>query len=213
MMIVCSCSQRTTKDVLQIEDGPKQHLELKTGLKIEYGPNLGMIDTFKAGNYIHITATITNDSTIPIHLQVAISEEYDFPAFCGDEKFKVFLLPKEMTPDTATLYGKLTDGLGGFLDRCLENPYILDKTLEPGGYAVITIGTLLPMAIKCGALPRAVFAQSDGQNFQECDSGMNQDKSTNPHVALGLKIVFNSGRSQPETCILLPCGQISYPDP
>ena len=202
------------------EKDPNQHLKLNTGLKIEYGPNLGMIDTFAAGNYIHITATITNDSTIPIHLQVALSKEFDFPDSCRDNKYKVFLLPKELTPDTATLYGKITDGLADFLDRCLDDPYSLNKTLEPGEYAVITNGTLFPRLTNCATLPRAVFIQSDDQNFETCDSRMpvrpaggNQDGSTNPELALGIKLDFYSGKgSTPETCMLIPCGQVSYPE-
>jgi hypothetical protein len=197
--IVCSCFGQPSK----------------SGLLIEYGPNLGAIDKYSAGNYIFITATITNDSTIPIHLHVAISEEFNFPDSCSDNRYKVFLLPKGLTPDTAILYNHITDGVSNFLDRCLDNPYVLDKTLEPGEYSVITIGTLLARPVKCSvvALPRAVFAQSDGHSFQACDSRMNQDRSTNPHLALGIKFVFYRGKSQPETCILHPCGQISYPEP
>ena len=210
----CSSPYHGSKNELKIENGPNQHLESKTGLKIEYGPNLGAIDKYTAGNYIFITATITNDSTIPIHLQVAISEEFEFPDSCIDNKYKVFLLPKELTPDTATLYNNITDGVGNFLDKCLDNPYVLNKTLEPGEYSVITIGTLLPRHTECSvaALPRAVFVQGDGHNFQECENRMNQDKSTNPQLALGVKFVFYRGKSQPETCILHHCGQISYPD-
>lgn len=212
VLMFYSCIQQTSESGQQVENNQNQQQEAKTGLKIEYGPNLGMIDTFAAGNYIHITATITNDSTIPIHLQLAISNEYNYPDSCGDSKYKIFLLPEELTPDTATLYGIIADGLADFLDRCLENPFTLNKTLEPGEYTVITIGTLLPNSSKCAALPRAVFAQNDEHNFQRCDSRINQDKSTNPQFALGVKLDFYSGKgSTPETCLLHPCGQISYP--
>lgn len=129
-------------------------------------------------------------------------------------------MPKDLTPDTATLYGKMTDGLGDFLDNCLENPYMLDKTLEPGEYSVITIGTLFQGSAYCAPLPRAVFAQRDSHNFQACDSRMparsvggNHDVLPDPAMAIGVKLVFYGGKSSmPETCILLPCGQVSYPD-
>ncbi|MDB4727897.1 hypothetical protein OAF63_03825 [Saprospiraceae bacterium] len=212
LMVIGSCIYQPQKDEEQVKDDLNQQQGVKTGLKIEYGPNLGMIDEFTAGNYIHITATITNDSTIPINLQMALSKEYDFPDSCGDNKYKIFLLPKEFTPDTATLYGIIADGLGDFLNKCLENPYTLNKTLEPNEYIVITIGVLFSGSTKCSALPRAVFTQSDGHNFQACDSQMNLDKSTNPQLALGVKLDFYSGKgSTPVTCILYPFGQISYP--
>lgn len=199
-LIACSCN-------LQAQN---------TGLKIEYGPNLGTIDKFSAGNFIHITATITNDSTIPINLQIAISDEHDFPDSCGDFKYKVFLLPKEMTPDSATLYNNITntvtEEVDNFLNRCLENPYVLNKTLEPNEYSVITIGTLFPTTTKCAALPRAIFAVGDDHNFQRCDSRMDVDKAANPQITLGVKLDFYSGKhSIPETCILHSCGEISYP--
>jgi len=205
VLIVCSCSQRTSKGRLQIN----------SGLLIEYGPNQGLTHTDTLGtkhNYRYITATITNDSTIAIHLQIALSNEYDFPAACGDKKYKVFLLPKELTPDTAALINNITNGLGNFLDRCLDTPYILNKTLEPGEKCVVTFGTLYSRPTNCGVVPNALFAQGDSDNFQACDSLMNQDKSTDPQLALGLKLDFYSGRS-PFACILIPCGQISYPEP
>ena len=212
-LIACSCAEQSSKNGPQTPEGAMPPPELNTGLIIEYGPNAGMIDTFSAGNYIHITATITNDSIIPIHLQVAISKEVAFPDSCGDHTYKLFLLPQELTPDTPTLYGKITEETGDFLDSCLENPYILNKTLEPGEYTVITIGTLFSSAPKCAALPRAVFTQSDVRKFQACDNRMLQKNSTLLQLALGVKLDFYSGKGpKPETCILIPCGQISYPE-
>ena len=220
IIALMSCSGIRQTSMVEQPKGSASNTFLKSkyGLKIEYGPNLGMIDTFAAGNYIHITATITNDTTIPIHLFVALSKEYHFPDPYGNSKFKIFLLPKELTPDTATLYGKITEGLGDFLDHCLETPYNLRKTLKPGEFSVITIGTLIPRSSICTALPRAVFAQMDGPNFQGCDSLMKQHKSTIPIASgtqfeLGLKLVFYSGRSNPETCMLLTCGHMSYAEP
>ncbi len=201
VMIVCSCIQKQSK----------------SGLQIEYGSNQGLTHTDSLGikhNYRYITATITNDSTIPIHLQIALSKEYEFPASCGDKKYKVFLLPKELTPDTAALYNNITDGLGNFLDRCLDNPYVLNKTLEPGEQHVVTIGTLYSRPTNCGVVPNALYAQGDSHNFHTCNSLMDQDGSTDPPLSLGLKLDFyvTRGRS-PFECILIPCGQISYPEP
>ena len=200
VLIVCSCFKKKSK----------------SGLQIENGPNLGSTHTDTMGikhNYRNITATITNDSTIPIHLQIALSKEYVFPATCGDKRYKVFLLPKELTPDTATLYNNITDGLGNFLDRCLDDPFILNKTLEPGEKNVVTFGTLYSRPTNCGVVPNVLFAQSDNDNFQACDSLMNQDKSTDPQLALGLKLDFYLPRVRsPFACTLIPCGHISYPE-
>lgn len=216
LMVIGSCTHQPQKGEEQVKDDLNQQQALKTGLKIEYGPNLGMIDEFTAGNYIHITATITNDTTIPIIFQADLSEEYEFPDTCRDSKFKAFLLPKVLTPDTATLYNNLantaTEELGSFLDNCLKNPQVLNKTLDPGEYTVITIGTLFSTSTKCAALPRAIFSPNDTSDFQYCDNRLSQGKSSSPPIELGVKIDFYSGKgSTRETCVVIPCGQISYP--
>jgi len=98
VLIVCSCFQQTSKGGLQIENGPKQHPGSQSGLLIENDPNRGVSYTDSLGakyNVRYIPITITNDSIIPIHLQIAFSKEYDYPIALGAEKFKVFLIPKK----------------------------------------------------------------------------------------------------------------------
>ena len=76
VLIVCSCNQQPSKNGQQSENGTNQNLKAKSGLEIEYGPNLGTGHTDTFGTkyfYVHSTAIITNDSTIPIHLQFALA--------------------------------------------------------------------------------------------------------------------------------------------
>lgn len=220
----CSCSRRTTKGELQSEKVSNELFELKTGLKIEYGPNLGTTHTDTSGTkhfYVHITATITNDSTIPIHLQFALSNEYEFPTFCGDDKYKVFLLPEELTPDTATIYNNIVNGQHDFLNSPLYNPDILNKTLSPGEYCVITIGTLTPKPSNCAPVTRAVFSHDTKELYQACDRqvparslGANQAISTDPQIEIGVKLEYYYKRKfipPDDGCVVIPFGQISYP--
>ena len=88
VLIVCSCFQQTSIDGLPIE----------SRLRIENGINRGVSYTDSLGtryNLRYIPITITNDSTFPIHIQIAFSNEYDYPTAYGDEKFKVFSFPKK----------------------------------------------------------------------------------------------------------------------
>ena len=202
-MIACSCSQQT----------------LKSGLKIEYGPNLGATHTDTLGAkhfYVHSTAIITNDSIIPIHLQLALSNEYDFPTFCGDtNKYKVFLLPEELTPDTATIYNNIVNGQHDFLNTPLDNPKILNKTLNTGEYCVVTIGVLIPKPTNCAAVPRAVFSHDNEGLYHTCDIQLNQAILTNPQLEIGVKLEYYNRRKfiTPEDgCAIIPFGQISYPE-
>ena len=189
----------------------------KTGLKIEYGPNLGTthIDTLGVKNfYVHITATITNVDTIPIHLQLAFAKEYDFPGFCGDDKYKVFLLPEELTPDSLTVYNNIVNGQHDFLNDPLKNSTSINKTLNPREYFVVTTGTLTAKPSNCSPVPRAIFFYDEGL-YRDCDRPINEKISTDSNLAIGLKLEYYNQRKfiAPEDgCATIPVGQISYPD-
>ena len=185
----------------------------KSGLQIEKGPNHGVGYTDSLGtkyNVRYIPITITNDSTIPIHLQIAFLKEYDYPIALGAEKFKVFLIPKELTPDKVT-YDSVSYELGNnelrnYFDRGLNPSNILNETLEPGKKCVIAIGTIYPRPPKvCGVLASELFVHSDRGAFTTCDWLMKEDPSSSPQIALGLKLTLR------ESCMIISCGQISYP--
>ncbi len=220
VMVVYSCSYRPTKSVQQNENDSKHHFESKTGLKIEYGMNQGIRANASQGitnPFIYTTSIITNDNTIPIHLQIALSKEYEFPAFCGDDnyKYKVVLLPEELTPDTATLRNTIIGGSEAFFKTCLENPYTLNKTLNPGEYCVITIGTLYPSKSNCEVIPRAVFSYDNIELYPSCDRQINQAISTGPQFDIGVKLEYYYRRkfiAQEDGCTIIPSGQISYPE-
>ena len=216
--MACSCSQQISKGEQKNETGPNQRIELKTGLKIEYGPNLGTthVDTLGRKNfYVHSTAIITNDSTIPIHLQLALSKEYEFPAFCNDKKYKVFLLPEELTPDTATIYNGIVNGQHDFLNTPLANPVPLNKTLKPNEYCVITIGVLIVKPANCAAVPRAIFSHDNKGLYSACDSQENQATSADLQLEIGVKLEYYNQRKfipPGDGCTVIPFGQISYPE-
>lgn len=192
-----SCIQRTSNGGLLIDNGPSHG--------VNYTDTLGTKYSLR-----YIPITITNDCTISIHLQIAISNEFDYPVAYGDMKYKVFLFPKELTPDKVTFdtlsYELGNNELRNLLDTGFDSPYILNKTLERHEKCVITIGTLYPNPTNCGVVPNALFLQNNRGLYHTCDSLMNQDKSTDPQLTLGLKLDFC------ESCILIPCGQVSYSD-
>lgn len=190
-----------------------------SGLRIDNGVNRGVGYTDSLGtpyNLRYIPITITNESIIPIHLQIAFSNEYNYPTAYGGQKFNVFPFPKEMSPDEVT-YDSISYELGDnelhdFLDSGFDTPYILNKTIKPSEKFVVAIGTLYPRPPKvCGVLPNKLFVQSDKGVFPKCDWLMKKDLSTNSPLALGLKLDFCGGDSK-GSCTIIPCGQISYPE-
>lgn len=216
VMIICSCNQQPTKNKLRIEDNPNQQTQ-KSGLQIEYGPNLGITHTDTSGTkhfYVHITATVTNDTTVPIQLHGALATEYNFPGFCSDDKFTVFLVPEELTPDTATIYNDILNGQHDYLNTPLDAPAVLNKTLNPGEFCVVTVGTLTQIPSNCAPVPRAVFSHDNIELYQTCDSQINEAISTEPQFEIGVKLEYYYKRkfiSPEDGCAVIPFGKISYP--
>ena len=203
-LIICSCSQQPSKGKTQI-DHDKQYPKSNTGLRIDNGINRGISYTDSFGNnynlrYIPIIST--NDSTTSIHLQIAFSKEYDYPTAYGDEQFKVIPLPKEWALDGV----EITESMINVLPQYINQPFF-DKTLKPGEKCIMAIGTLYPRPTKgSGILPNTLFTHNKRGDFPACDWFMKKDLPSNSQIALGLKLNFG------ESCMIIPCGQISYPE-
>ena len=205
VLIVCSCHQQPSKSGVEIENYPKQHLVPKSGLLIDNGINRGIsyTDSLESNyNFRYIPITITNDSTIRIHIQIAFSKEYNYPNPDSDEKFTLIPLPKEWALDGVGVTESMIDELPKYIAKPL-----LNEIIEPGEKIVLSIGSLYPRPPKTtGVLPRTLFALSDTTTFSECDWLVEEIGSSNQQLLLGLKIIFG------ERCMIIPCGQISYPE-
>jgi hypothetical protein len=200
VLMGCFPSQETPKDEMQAEKGL---MSPKSGLLFDNGINRGTTYRDTLGidfNLRYIPITITNDSTIPVHLQIAFSREYNYPTAETDQKFKVIPMPKEWALDGVGVTDRMFNELKDYID----DP-TLNETLESGEEFVFAIGTLYPRPPKTtGVLPKALFAHIDAGVFFSCDWLMKKEPSLNPPKVLGLKLVFG------ESCTVIPCGQISY---
>ncbi len=205
VLIACSGNQQTPNGELQIESGAKQQQLPKSGLLIENRINRGIDYTDPKRmdyNIRYIPITITNDSTISIHVQIVFSKEYNYPHSGSDEKFKLIPLSSEWALDGVEISESMIDELPVYI----ENP-VLSETIEPGEKIVLAIGSLYPRSTKtAGVLPRMLFAQSDTGIFPDCEWLMEKDQSLNQQIPMGLKIIFG------ERCMIIPCGQVSYPE-
>lgn len=198
VLIVCSCSQRNSKN----------ELPLSTGLQIENGPTRGTGFTDSLGTkygLVYITATITNDTIIPIQLQLAFSKEYDYPTDYGEEQFKVLLLSEEWGLDGVDITEKMINEL----PKNTEKP-VFEKTLDAHKKCVVTIGILRPREGLCSATPYAILEYNNSDIFPSCEWSIGEYKAPNPDLALGLKVGFCTVGGDYESCTVIPCGQISY---
>ena len=205
----------------QIEDNPKQLLDLSKGLKIENRINHGARYTDSDSTdywLIHIASTITNESTMPIQLELAFFNEYDYPTEYGSQKFKIFILPEVFAVDGASIIADnpfLTDRMQiefrDYLGNGIDSPYRIKKIIQPGERCVIPIGTKYAVSFNCAVFPNLLLSQSDLANFPTCENLLVHNESTAPQLALGLKLDFRTGKTA-EKCTIIQCGQIGYTD-
>ena len=208
MLIGCSWNQQTSGSRLQTENGLKQHHGSKSGLLIDNGINRGTGYTDALGtkvNIRYIPITITNDSTIPIRFQIAFLNEYDHTGSYGNQNFKLIPLPKQWALDGMEITDSMMNALPKYIDKPLFN-----KILVPGEKCVFGIATLYSPT-NYGPVPNALFSHRNRGRFRECDSLISQNESINHHLALELKLDFYRWSQPPESCTIIPCGQISYP--
>ena len=216
ILITCSCTEQTSKAEQQNQDTTDQHLKPNTGLKIEYKQTRGIRDRVPYRDSLgakyslrYIPTTLTNDSTIPIHVEIAFAKEYDYPIAYDDAQFKVIPMPQEWALDGEDWN---LDSLLKELPKQVDRPF-LNKTLEPGEECLLAIGTVFPRSATYGVFPMAVFPQNKRAFHEFCDSLVIPDKSMQSHVVLELNLGFTSGsQASPESCTIIPWAQISYPE-
>ena len=125
---ITSFSSDSLAQCVQEKSKSTEHTS-KSGLLIDYGINRGTGYTDSLGTYYnirYIPITITNDSTIPIHFQIAFSKEYDYPVAYGDREFKVIPLPKEWALDGVEITDRMINELPKYIDKPFSN-----KPLNP----------------------------------------------------------------------------------
>lgn len=93
LICLCGCSCNSYDQINRV--GEKQF-----GLFVEHGPRQGFqyFDSSKTEyNYRYCTMTITNDSILPIHLEIYLPKTA--LNLNDSNKSKVFLLPRHLTPE------------------------------------------------------------------------------------------------------------------
>lgn len=212
-LILCSSCQNKSNSGSKIEPGTYQRLESKTGLKFENGPIRGTGFTDSLGSeygIVHVKTTITNDSTIPIHLQMALPIEYSYPIPDDHHKFKIILWPGLTEPPD--LYSDSTGGtLENFTGNDLASSNQFNQLLAPGEKYIITIGTIFPRLPKiCSVVAYSPFEYNERRNYADCDWKMDEEHSTNPQLSLGLQVGFCTRGQNFERCMIITCGHITY---
>lgn len=177
--------------------------QLKNGVLIENRINRGINYEDPNGeqyNIRFIPITITNDSTIPINIQIEFLKEYYNHQSNIKEKFKLIPMPREWALDGIDITEKMMDELQDYIDKPK-----LNKTIEPGEKFVFAVGALYARPTKSnGILPQGLFVIDEAEPFKDCAWPMENEGSSNNTIPIGIRILFG------EKCAILYSGQISY---
>ena len=201
--MIIPCGKISYPKQMKAPHGRKQ--VLKSGLLIDNGINRGVGYTDSLGNAFnlrYIPIAITNDSTIPIELHLDFPRAYAYPADHGDEPFRIIPLPGAWALEGVGVTDSMLEQLKYYIARPS-----FSQILAPGEKILIAIGTLYPRPPKfTGVLPRALFTAADGSMVPACEQLMDEALSDHLPIALGLKLIFG------ESCRIIPCGHISFPE-
>lgn len=116
-------------------DSHVSSVQRKFGLYIENGARQG----FQEYNYRCNTITLTNDTTIPVRLEIGFLEEDlndIIPA-------KLFLLPRHLTLNQQHFGQSMSEELKRFLDFEIDKNERLNKLLNPKEKCVLIFGILM----------------------------------------------------------------------
>ena len=204
-MFSCSIQKSAKENSPASENHPGKNIRAERGLLINNGINRGTGYTDSLGskyNLRYIPVIITNDSTIPIRLQLSFSKEYEYSINQFEEIFQVIPLPREWALDGTGVTEKMNEELSNYI----EKPE-LSQTINPGEDWILGIGTLYPNPPKfSGVLPKVLFTADQTKDFPTCDWEMRKDSLSKDQITLWLRLNFG------EYCQVIPCGYISFPD-
>ncbi len=214
-LISYNCLQQKSIREQYKQPSTNQMPKSPTGLKIETTPTRGtaFIDSLGSEYFIvHVTNTITNDSTIPIEIQIDLPLEFSYPISGNYVNYKIIMWPKLTEPPL--LYSDRQSQVKVMKKWTISNwetPNQFNKLLAPGENYVITIGTLANTETTniCSAVAYSLLTYSESRNYLDCNWALDE-KQTNPQMAMGLHVGFCTSGQHYESCTIITCGQISY---
>ena len=184
LVLIClfACSDNSEKRAtrseptqfgLYIENGPRQGFQYFDANKTEY-------------SYRYCTITLTNDSVIPVKLEIYFPETSK--TLIDNSNSKVFLLPRHLTPEEqhADTEG-ISAELKKFLDFEIDKPVHLSKVVMPGEKCVVIFGVLTDIKYPEPTTPY--------------ETALLTSREKTAAIALKLKI---------NDTFIIPCGQFSY---
>lgn len=202
---ICSC----------VDIEPKEHLYKKhLGIYFDHGNWTGGYYTDKKGDtylYRSVTTCITNDSTIPVNVEIEFLNELKCKNEFNERSMKIFILPNELSGDKQYNYPGVSSELQKYLDYNIHKSSTLSKQLKPKEDLKITIG-ILNYNKNYGPNQMALISDRLKPHFISHDSIIVNSITSKKPLDLFIALDFPSSEND-STCfsyLCIPCGQISY---
>lgn len=210
LALFCICCLSSCSD-----ERPEHLTKSYGGLYIENSVRQGRLYKDLRGisyNYRYIKTVITNDSTVPARVNIEFQKDYIYQTPSGEERFKVFLLPENMTPENQKNDDFYRMEVMPFLNTELNAPTRLQKVIGPQEACTLTIGFLSKAGSELEPMPFVLFSKGHTQRFNSIpDSAIARATASHPNsLLLGLDFFMFRGDSSRHYA-LIPCGNFSFP--
>lgn len=197
------------------DNAPKEHLHKKhLGIYFDHGNWTGGYYADNNGNtylYRSITTSITNDSTIPIHVKLEFLNELTCKNSFNERFMKIFILPKELAGEKQYNYPGISTELKKYLDFDKNKNSSLTELVNPNEQLTITLG-IINYNKNYGPTQMALISDRQKPHFISHDSIIEKSIASKNPVDLYIALDFLSSEKD-STCfsyLCIPCGHISY---
>lgn len=199
-----ACSERPSHDENRSRLG--FHIENSMRQGLDFSDSTG-----KTFDYRNIWATITNDTTIPITLDIELTGVYHYPVPLEDRTYRLFHLPDQVKDHPDYHDRKMNPPLEQFLLSDPGRPSSFSLVIQPRAECALKFGVLTERElIDPGEL--ALLSMEHGHTFQLHDSLIAGSLSRVEPMTLWIGLdFFRWFEADPRECFaLIPCGHITY---
>jgi hypothetical protein len=183
---------------ISILNGPRQGFQYRDTAGVEYAYRL-------------ITTEIINDTTLPVNVDVAFKGVYDHPCFDSGPKFRLFLLPRELTPEHQRFDTEVSPELKHFLDAGPNTGIELHQKIQPGESVAMSIVALTEKKyidpFQLAVMTKNHLHQFNGHHSLIQKKVFESEVNT---LSLGLDFFDLFGKDTAKCYLVVPCGKITF---
>lgn len=208
-LILCSAMCACT------EKQPAKSPDSYYGTKITNHSRRGRQYIDKAGTeyaYRYFETVFTNDSTIPMHLDLALPKTFGEGIHHNEQAYRIFFLPESITPEKQFDSDFYATNVIPFIETQVEKPLTFHKIIPPGKTYSITTGYLSELRLRLEPMRMVVCSKGHPHNCPSIpDTAIQYAVSGEKTLRLFLGLDFCPGGGNTADCYAVyPIGVISF---